>query len=212
MALVDFLLFIDDLVAAVIANKTRWDIPDNEATDLQTSHTAFKTLFTQSEDPTTRTSVVIAQRNDAKAILTQKVRQMVEFRIRRNPAVTTADLIAIHLKPYNPPSPSPAPTTIPEVEVETPHPRVVRIKFREGTARRWGKPTGVHGLECLWVMTETPPMHINDLLHSAFATRNPLEITFDEDERGKRIYFAVRWESGTVKKGLWSDIFSAIIP
>jgi hypothetical protein len=51
-----------------------------------------------------------------------------------------------------------------------------------------------------------------DLLHSAFATRSPLELTFDEDERRKRVYFAVRWESGTVKKCPWTDIFSAIIP
>ncbi|MDR1215812.1 MAG: hypothetical protein LBK25_03920 [Treponema sp.] len=209
---VEFLLFLDNLVAAVIANKTRWDIPDAEATDLQTIHATFKALFAQSENPTTRTSVVIAQRNDTKTALTQKVRQMIEFRLRRNPAVTTADLVAIHLKPYKSSSPSSTPTTIPEIEIETPHPRVVRIKFHEGAVRRWGKPAGIHGLECLWVMAETPPTHINDLLHSAFVTRSPLELIFDEDERGKRIYFAARWESGTVKKGLWSDIFSAVVP
>jgi hypothetical protein len=84
---------------------------------------------------------------------------MVEFRIRRNPAVTSADLIAMHLKPYKPPHLLPVPTTIPEIEIATPHPRVVRLKFREGAARRLGKPAGVHGLECLWVMTETPPTH-----------------------------------------------------
>jgi hypothetical protein len=65
---------------------------------------------------------------------------MVEFRIRRNPAVTTADLIAMHLKPYNPSHPLPTPTTIPEIEIETPHPRVMRLKFRKGAARRLGKP------------------------------------------------------------------------
>ncbi|MDR1127510.1 MAG: hypothetical protein LBL06_05215 [Treponema sp.] len=211
-ALVDFLLFLDDLVAAIIANKTRWGVPDDEATDLQTDCTTFKSLFALSENPTTRTSVVIAQRNETRIALIAKTRQMIEFRIRRNPAVTTADLIAMHLKPYSPPSLSPAPSTIPKIEIETPHPRVVRIKFREGGARRRRKPDGIHGLECLWVISEAPPTHISDLLHSAFATRNPLEFSFDEDKRGKRIYFVVRWESGTVKKGLWSDIFSAIIP
>jgi hypothetical protein len=210
--LAEFGLFFDDLAAAIAANKTRWGIPDDEATDLQTAHLTFKTLFATAKDPATRTSVAIAQRNDAKTALTAKARQMIEFRIRRNPAVTTADLIAIHLKPYNPPSPLPTPMTIPEIEVETPHPRVLHIKFRENNARRSGKPAGVHGLECLWVIAETPPIHIKDLLHSAFTTRNPLELSFDEDERGKRVYFTVRWESGTGKKGLWSEIFSAMIP
>jgi hypothetical protein len=201
-----------DLAVAVAANKTRWGVPDDESTDLQSAQTAFKTLFAETQDPATRTSVVIAQRNDARAVLTAKARQMVEFRIRRNPAVTTADLIAIHLKPYNPPSPVPPPTTIPEIEMETPHPRVLRIKFRVSGSRHLGKPAGVHGLECGWVIADAPPQHTRDLLNSSFATRNPLELVFDEDERGQRIYFAARWESGVGKKGLWSDIFSAVIP
>ncbi|MDR1216034.1 MAG: hypothetical protein LBK25_05065, partial [Treponema sp.] len=103
-----------------------------------------------SENSTTRTSVAIAQRNAARTVLTQKVRQMVEFHLCRNPAITTADLIAIHLKPYKPPSLSPAPITI--SEIKTPHPRVVRLKFREGVTRWWRKPAGIYGLECLQII------------------------------------------------------------
>jgi hypothetical protein len=110
------------------------------------------------------------------------------------------------------PTPQPAPDSIPEVEVETPHPRTVRIKFRDEHAPRWGKPEHVHGLECLWRVMEERPVQVKDLQHSAFATRSPLELVFEEDERGKKVYFAVRWENGAGKKGLWSDIYSAIIP
>jgi hypothetical protein len=59
---------------------------------------------------------------------------------------------------------------------------------------------------------EEPPVQVKDLLHSAFATRSPLELVFEEDERGKKVYFAVRWENGAGKKGKWSDIYSAVIP
>jgi hypothetical protein len=79
-------------------------------------------------------------------------------------------------------------------------------------AKRWGKPPYVHGIECLWLIADTPPQKIGELIHSAFATRSPLVLSFDEDQRGKRLYFAVRWESGTVKKGPWSEIFNAVIP
>jgi hypothetical protein len=70
----------------------------------------------------------------------------------------------------------------------------------------------VYGVECLWVIADILPAVIGDLLHSAFATKNPLELTFDENQRGKRLYFAVRWETGAVLKGDWSDIFSGVIP
>jgi hypothetical protein len=62
------------------------------------------------------------------------------------------------------------------------------------------------------VIADTPPVHVKELTHSEFATKNPLDLSFDEDQRGKRVYFAARWESGTVKKGPESDIFSAVIP
>jgi hypothetical protein len=64
----------------------------------------------------------------------------------------------------------------------------------------------------MWAITDTPPANVRDLIHSNFTTRSPLEMTFEEEQRGKRVYFAVRWESGTVKKGPTSDILSAIIP
>jgi hypothetical protein len=62
------------------------------------------------------------------------------------------------------------------------------------------------------MIADAPPKKVSELQHSAFATRSPLDLTFEEDERGKRVYFAVRWETGTVKKGDFSEIYSAIIP
>jgi hypothetical protein len=70
----------------------------------------------------------------------------------------------------------------------------------------------VHGIELVWLFSDAPPTEVEELIHSAFATRSSLELTFKESDRGKRVYYAVRWETGTVKKGKFSDIFSAFIP
>jgi hypothetical protein len=110
------------------------------------------------------------------------------------------------------PTPVPNPEDVPEVEVSTPLPRTLRFRFRRIGAKRWGKPEGVHGLELLWVIADAPPAKMEDFPHSAFSTKNPLELTFNEDQRGKRVYFAARWETGAMKKGPESDIFSAVIP
>jgi hypothetical protein len=90
--------------------------------------------------------------------------------------------------------------------------RPTRIEVRPEKGSHWGKSEFVHGFECLWVITDAPPEKRADLLHAAFATQSPLELEFEENERGKRAHFAVRLESGTVKKGHWSDIFNAVIP
>jgi hypothetical protein len=63
-----------------------------------------------------------------------------------------------------------------------------------------------------WMISDKPPAEIEDLIHSTAASRNPLELTFLESERGARVFFAVRWETGTLKKGKWSDILSAFVP
>jgi hypothetical protein len=110
------------------------------------------------------------------------------------------------------PTPIPVPGDIPEVDVQTPLPRVLRFRFRRVGMKRWGKLADVHGMELVWLIADTPPAKVAELVHSAFATRSPLELTFKESERGKRVYFAVRWETGTVKKGKFSAIYSAIIP
>jgi hypothetical protein len=65
-------------------------------------------------------------------------------------------------------------------------------------------------MELVWVMRDTPPVQVKDLVHSEFATRSPLEPTFEEDQRGKKLYYAVRWETNAAKKGDWSEIYSAI--
>jgi hypothetical protein len=95
---------------------------------------------------------------------------------RDNMGIPNRDLI---------PTPVPSPEDVPEVEVSTPLPRTLRFKFRRMGAKRWGKPARVHGLELLWMIADAPPVKLDDFPHSAFSTRSPLELTFDEDQRGE---------------------------
>ena len=56
------------------------------------------------------------------------------------------------------------------------------------------------------------PANVHELTLSYFDTHTPLVIEFEEEERGKTFWYAVRWENNTGKKGPWSDIQSALIP
>jgi hypothetical protein len=208
----DFIEWSENLITVSIAHKDEWNLSQSKLDELLALHNEVKTLH-QLCQTSSFTKLDMQAKNEKKAELLHLEKVIERNNLHNNDAMTDNGRQELRIPIYDKtPSPHPAPDTLPDVEIDTPFPRVVQIKFRAINAPRWGKPKYVHGLECLWVIADTAPAKIEDLLHSSFATHSPLDLTFDEDQRGKRLYFAVRWESGTVKKGPWSDIYSAIIP
>jgi hypothetical protein len=185
-------------------------IPQAVLTAIADMYAAWYTAYAKVLAP--HTPVDTEAKNDAKKAAKKAVRSFVNQYLRFDP-VTDEDRTAMHIPNHDThPTPIPIPGDIPEVEAQTPLPRVLRFRFRRRGMKRWGKPDDVHGMELVWLISDTPPKEVEELVHSAFATKSPLEMTFKESERGKRLYYAVRWETGTVKKGKFSEIYSAIIP
>jgi hypothetical protein len=208
----DFADWSANLITVSRAHAAEWSLPSAQLTELETLHNEFKALHEKCRTAS-YTKLDMQAKNEKKTLLKKKEEVFVRNNLQNNDAMTDNGRKALRIPIYDrTPTPHPAPSAIPEIEIATPLPRVLHIKFRAENAPRWGKPAHVHGLECLWVIADTPPAKIEDLLRSAFATRSPLELSFDEDKRGRRVYFAVRWESGAAKKGPWSDIFNAVIP
>jgi hypothetical protein len=110
------------------------------------------------------------------------------------------------------PSPTPKPNTFPEAEADTSILRQVTIRFWDSLTKKRGKPHGVHGAEIRWAILDHVPATVAELIHSEFDTATPFTLTFDESQRGKRLYFCLRWESTTNQKGPFGEIYSAIIP
>ncbi|MDR0644922.1 MAG: hypothetical protein LBG05_08510 [Treponema sp.] len=209
---VEFVEWSGNLIDVSKNHKVEWALPDDKLSALESLYIEVKALHEKCQTAAS-TKLDMQSKNEKKDLLRKNEAEFVRFHLQNNDKVSDTGRKELRIPIHDrTPTPHPAPDTVPEVEVETPHSRTLRIKFRHENAARWGKPEFVHGLECLWVIADVRPERIGDLLHSAFATRSPLELTFDEDERGKRVYFAVRWESGTVKKGPWSDFFNAVIP
>jgi hypothetical protein len=70
----------------------------------------------------------------------------------------------------------------------------------------------MRGVEVRLAILDAPPVDWDELLDSRFDTRSPLKLTFTGADRGKTLYFALRWENTTGVKGDWSEIYSARIP
>ena len=90
--------------------------------------------------------------------------------------------------------------------------RVLKARLRVRGSESAAKPKGYHGADIRYDVFGSPPASVHDLHRSDFATRPIHRFIFDEADRGKRAYFAMRWQNGSGIRGEWSEIVSAIIP
>jgi hypothetical protein len=67
-------------------------------------------------------------------------------------------------------------------------------------------------MELAWGIREDRPAEVSEFPNMEAATANPIVLSFQEEERGKRVFFAARWLNNTAQPGPWSDIESAVIP
>ncbi|MDR1250243.1 MAG: hypothetical protein LBK63_13200, partial [Treponema sp.] len=93
----------------------------------------------------------------------------------------------------------------------------VIVDYRDQGSTHWGKPDKVHCIEICWAFGDNvpdhPPKDIKELINSEVDTSHPFKKTFREEDRGKTVYFAGRWESN--REGLKGDfgaIVSAVVP
>ena len=73
-------------------------------------------------------------------------------------------------------------------------------------------PYYLNGAVIYYSVSDTPVTGQTELPHSRLATRSPLELIFEPEQRGKTVYFAARWQNRWGELGPWSEIVSAVIP
>jgi hypothetical protein len=142
-------------------------------------------------------------------------RQLYSGMLKGNPLVTDADLDEMGLPKHSAGGGKAAPvaTESPDCDVDTSIIGRLGINFfRKGHGHRRAKPAGQHGAEIRWMISDTPPVDWDELLHSDIDTHTPFTLEFSGHDRGKTVYFALRWENTAGKKGPWSEIRSAMIP
>jgi hypothetical protein len=195
----------------VSENATAWEIPAAEVTDLQGAFTAFAMLYMQTDSPA-RTSVIVAQKNDARKVLITKIRALVNFRLR-NPVITDAQRIELGLRVHDTtPTPVPVPASRPELDIDVLDIRRLKLIFHDMGRQGKAKPYGVDGAVIVYAVLDAPPASPDALTRSVLATRTPHILEFSEEERGNTLYVAICWQNKKGQRGPWSEIESAIIP
>lgn len=179
-------------------------------------YAVFERTLADWRDPSMRTQALTAALMDAEENFVPVYRELYTGWLKKNPLVTNEDLVIMGLPKRNTEGrqPAPVPFTWPLSLANTATPRRVRIDFGDSSfPHKRAKPAGVHGAEIRWTaIGASRVVGLKDLVHSAFDTRTPFVLDFEEEERGHMLYFALRWENNRGEKGPFSPIQKAVIP
>jgi hypothetical protein len=201
----------DNFVYQVDQNAEGWEIPRAEVTNLKAKQAAFKTLHTQCAGPD-RTKTLVAEKDAAKESFIADIRTMVNFRFA-NPLITDAIRVQCGLHPKDHiRTPIGVPATRPEFDLKVKDIRLVNVDFWDQGSASKARPYGMNGAVISWGIFDRAPAGVEELNKSVLATHTPFTLEFTEEDRGKRVYIALQWQSEGGKKGRPSEILSTIIP
>jgi hypothetical protein len=178
-------------------------------------HTVYSAAYENWFNVAERTRTKIAVLNTSEGEFIVVYRDLYMGYLKRNPLVTDADLVEMGLPKHSTGgrTPSTPPTTMVEVmRLDTSFPATVIIYYRDQFEKGTAKPKYVRGAEIAYEILTTPPTDWTQLKNSVFCTKTPARLVFPGGNRGKILYFALRWENNVGEKGPWSVIYNAYIP
>jgi hypothetical protein len=209
----DFNLWVNNFFPYMEANADRFGIDPAIVAALHPLLCDWNSKYTIAETPATSTRVTILEKNEARSTLEEQLRPFIKEHLAFNHSVTDGDRRSMELPVYKTTrTPAGLPADAPETWADSSVLRRLTIHFRIAGKRSGAKPKGVHGAEIRWCILNHAPLSIDEMIHSSFDTRSPFTLEFDECDRGKSVYFCVRWENSRGEKGPWSEIVMAIIP
>jgi hypothetical protein len=199
------------ITKAVILNRVAWNIQEQWLmNELMPKKEKWVIAYADYLPTATRTPLITFTKTNARKEYEKPLRLLVK-NLESNPQVSDEDRRSMGIVIPSPKQPIPPPTRFPVATVDSSTPRIVKINYRDSEGLSKGKPYGVHGAEIKWGILDTPPVNVKDLTASGFDTRSPFSLEFEEDQRGKTLWFCVRWENTKGEKGPWGEIGSAII-
>jgi hypothetical protein len=209
----DYLQWMNNFIANLAGLIDKSGFPQERYDQLASLHNEFAQRLAEAGNAATRTVITIREKNEARAALSKEVRQAVKEFLAHNSAISDSDRGLLGVTVYKASrTPAPVASTYPDFDVDSSVIRRLSIRFYDSGSRAKAKPAGQHGVEIRWSVLDAPPASIDALTRSSFDTRTPFTLSFDENQRGKSVYFCLCWENTRGEKGPWSEIVCAIVP
>ena len=199
-------------VPYILANEKRFNLNAANKQKLTDGLTLWNTTYKLASDPTTRTTIAIANKDDAKEALLTVLRAV--YGDIPDSVVTNQDRATLGIKAganNGKRTPAPVPATKPIAKVDHSKRLEHTIHFSDSVKQGKGKPDGVHGCQ-IWYAMDEAPKTIDDLRYLATDTKTPYVHHFEIEEAGKTVWYWLRWENTRNEVGPWSEPVSATVP
>jgi hypothetical protein len=207
-----FLDWTKVLMAYVMLHGTSWRLDPAMWAELEILLREYEQAYEKAEAPN-RGSVDVLVKNEKRRALEKAIRQFVKEYLMNNHLVTDEDRKQMGLPIHDTkPTQSPVSAKSPFATTKSATPGVIEFHFGNQDGKKGNKEEGEYRVEMAWAILEVKPLDWEELVHSSFATRSPLKLSFKGTERGKTLYFALRWENTRGEKGPWSEMMTTIIP
>jgi hypothetical protein len=190
------------------SNYTRLGIPDPESV-LKAPVEGFDAALTKAQN-TDRTKSDILLKNQTQKTLKEKLGAWGKEYIFSNHNLTAEDIIAFDLHQRKPSSTIYPPDYPPIMLVNTAVSRQLSFGYYvlPGPHQRMAKPDGVKACVLRWLMSETEPTDISQLVNIEYGTDGPIVLHFNESDRGKKVWFVASWQ---IERGRLESPMTAIM-
>jgi hypothetical protein len=195
----------------ITENVTAWAIPADVASGLATKVTAYETAFLAATGEN-GTKALVIEKNEKRDALKAEVRTIKNKFIDYNDAVTDPNREKLGLPLRDKiPTPRPRPTSRPQLEVRPTNNRQHTVTALNQEGKKT-KPADAHGVSFASAILNHPPVNADAIGHSFFRMKTSEVFDYNEEDRGKKVYYAACYENAKGETGPWSDIVEAIVP
>jgi hypothetical protein len=174
----------------------------------------FADLYQLATEPSTRTSPIIAAKNDARDVVKKLARQYAGI-IHAHPGVTAEQKVRLHLTVRRGGGRSPRhprPDHAPIMFIGSMQGASIKLRLRDATSARRGRPVGVRSATLLGFAGETPPASIRDWKLLRMTNRTDINLMLPKwAAEGEKLWITARWENtrceaGPVAPPMWVKV------
>jgi hypothetical protein len=206
-----FLRWTQNITAYVQAEAKRMKADTSALRPIQSLCKKYQAAIAKASAPN-HGSIDIQERNTIRKALETAIRDFLKANLLHNPEVSDEDRLTMGIPIYSKkPAPAPVPASFPVVEIDTSHTRQLTLRLRNAETGKRAKPKGALGAELRWHVGDAPPESVENFSRSMMVTHGSHTFSFDHEQRGKPLYFCLRWQNTRGQNGPWTEIISAVV-